>query len=73
MVHQPNGKESAWISWVEGVPQVVGEVGRWLHPNLEMGGWMSRQLAEGLGGGKGGLEGIPRVSLTCPSAGPQCS
>ena len=54
MVHQLNGKGSTWSGWVVGAPQAVGEVGRWLHPNPEVGGWVSRWLAEVLEEGRGG-------------------
>ena len=72
MVHQLNGKGSAWSGWVVGAPQAVGEVGRWLHPNPEVGGWVSRWLADVTTGSPGYKEGAKGARLG-PAArlGPQ--
>ena len=45
---------AAQSGWVVEAPQAVGEVGRWLCPNLEVGGQVSRLLAEVFGDGIGG-------------------
>ena len=47
-------KGAAQSSWIVEAPQAVGEVGRQLHPNLEVGGQVSRLLAEVFGDGIGG-------------------
>ena len=51
-----SGKGAAQSSWIAEVPWAMGEVGGRLHPNLEVGGRVSRLLAEVFGDGIGGSE-----------------
>ena len=65
MVHQLNGKGPAWSGWVAGAPQAVGEVGG------QVSRWLAEVLEEGRGGPKRSTKGTfdlswcrPQVLLT---------